>query len=398
LVLRPKHLRALLALYYAALLAVIAVYLRHNAKTLNAWGVAEWLINYADGFVRRGLLGQILLGLSHALHAPIFWVTVVVQGIAFAAAMMLALTMTRSLRWSFAWLALLLSPAVFAFPVLDPPAAIKKEFLYFVLLGLIVLRLRFWPRVSVALVAAITACALALSLSHEVALMYTPYLYVPLFFVEQDWKRVMRWMVVPAILLAVTAGLVAHYPGRPETAEAVCRSLNGPWPPTNSTFCGGAIESLSVTLKVSIKERRFSMGAYHYARVYGISGVLALLPVALVWLRLRRRGDRQRELRWLALAAGMSAVASWWLFYVALDWGRWIHMHVVSLMFLLLLLDRDPERPAEEGPGLEFGARTAIPAAAVVLYATLWTLPALAMYQARMGSVDLVRYVRSYSK
>ena len=29
------------------------------------WGVGEWLINYNGGFVRRGLIGQILLSLTN---------------------------------------------------------------------------------------------------------------------------------------------------------------------------------------------------------------------------------------------------------------------------------------------------------------------------------------------
>ena len=46
-------------------------YINYFVSTNNPWLVADWLINYSDGFVRRGLSGEVLMLLSDVTNLEI---------------------------------------------------------------------------------------------------------------------------------------------------------------------------------------------------------------------------------------------------------------------------------------------------------------------------------------
>ena len=73
----------------------------------------------------------------------------------------------------------------------------------------------------------------------------------------------------------------------------------------------------------------------------------------------------------------IAVLASLPLFYLAMDWGRWIYIHIVSVFLLLLFLDA--QRPAKTRTE---PVRTSAPRpqprwapAALLLYATCWNIP-----------------------
>lgn len=61
----------------------------------NSWQITEWLINFAGGFVRRGLPGEILLHLSGALGVPANRLAIGVSVIVYAAMLYLLASRTR---------------------------------------------------------------------------------------------------------------------------------------------------------------------------------------------------------------------------------------------------------------------------------------------------------------
>ncbi len=63
------------------------IYLAHllwQTSEPHEWILGEWLINYQGGFIRRGLLGEILFQLSHLLSINVVHLTIIAQIIVFA--------------------------------------------------------------------------------------------------------------------------------------------------------------------------------------------------------------------------------------------------------------------------------------------------------------------------
>ena len=87
----------------------MALFTRWYAGKVTAdweqWVVADWLVSYAPGFVRRGLSGQLLLGVSRLTFAPAniaVWWTIVAVFVIFAVPLAALLWRKRMTFWYFA--------------------------------------------------------------------------------------------------------------------------------------------------------------------------------------------------------------------------------------------------------------------------------------------------------
>lgn len=104
----------------------------------DAWQTGDWLINYAGGFVRRGLSGQIVQFFSSDQASTLFWVFLVQMTsllVVGGAAVILCFRTDREP----AWLALLLSPAFLLFPGLNVVGGARNEVLILAVVALLAL-------------------------------------------------------------------------------------------------------------------------------------------------------------------------------------------------------------------------------------------------------------------
>ena len=77
-----------LELFFAASLAGVLLSEVLSLLFHPQWTIADWLINYSHGFVRRGLAGEIILLVAHLVHLPPTITTMIVQMIIYAAFML----------------------------------------------------------------------------------------------------------------------------------------------------------------------------------------------------------------------------------------------------------------------------------------------------------------------
>src|SRR5579875_3659727 len=80
-----------------------------------AYPIADWLINYTQGFVRRGLPGEMILLAARVLHIPPPWMVVVVQIAVYVALLAVVYKLAKPLRRSMLWYCMMFSPAALAF-------------------------------------------------------------------------------------------------------------------------------------------------------------------------------------------------------------------------------------------------------------------------------------------
>ena len=368
---RGRSLGAWYILYIACFTVPITFY---RAAHPNGWTPGDWLVNYEGGFVRRGLPGESILLVSHALHLSPVLLGSVLPLIFY---LLLYLSLWQLFRRSSGHLctvAALISPATLAFPILDPVGAFRKELL--LLLGLAVLLLlltRASPRDGL-LTAYLTVLGVLSILSHEGLLPYLLYLVCALAIALHDTRRVLRITALPLVCVAITLFAVLAHRGSLAAEQTICRSL-GAAPPI---VCSGSIAYLVKGTSVARADVMRNIHAYHYLFYYPLLATLAVLPLAGMWARLRRDPRTHSDLRVIAWTAVIAVAATLPLFLYAMDWGRWIYIHVTSLFLLLLFLDiREQHAAAAPGRVEEVGPRR-YPAwafAALVLYATCWNLP-----------------------
>lgn len=367
---RGKALGAAYILFIACLTFPITVY---RALHPNGWTPGDWLVNYQGGFVRRGLPGEAILDVAHGLHLSPVLLGSLVPLIFY---ILLYLTVWQLYRrssgnlWTFA---ALVSPATLAFPILDPTGAFRKELILLLALAVLLLWLARGPVRDLPLIVYLTVVGAVAILSHEGLLPYLIYLLGALLVGLRDLRRVAKIAIVPLLVTGVTLVAVFHHRGNLQDELTICRSL-GAAPPQ---VCSGSIAYLANGTDVARSDVLRNMHAYHYLFYYPLLTLLALLPLGALAYRLSRDRRMLPDLRVIAATAVLAFLASLPLFVYAMDWGRWIYIHIMSVFLLLLFTDVRECAIAPVGIAMRM-RETAYPRWALVallLYATCWNIP-----------------------
>jgi hypothetical protein len=319
LLVRAGFAWAILAL---ALWRAIDAYRLVVTQVSGLYQSADWLINYAGGFVRRGLFGQLWLILTPKGAGSLWWLFWFQVG-CYAVIVAFVLTYLHRSRYSWSSIALMCGPAALPFIGWDVEGGFRKEILIFVVLTLLAwtnlaTRLPSWLR-RIMIGLALLLWGLA-AFSWEPAVLLVPAIGYLLLAGEagHDRLRVWRWIAAGlfvAVGVAATAASVLTEIGSGTTGQ-ICRAIGGHGV-RSSLFCKGAISALGWSSEEGLNLVRTSLPMQvGYLPLL----VLALLPVAVSpWLR--------RNWSW-ALASLIGVAA---LFVVGVDYGRWTHVLVMTL-------------------------------------------------------------------
>lgn len=372
---RKRQLFALYLLLVAAFSIKIGV---GQAQRDDSFVIGDWLINYSGGFVRRGLPGALAMILHRASGLSLHWVVFAIQCGVFLLLLVCVYRLTKGIRWSYLMVAVLLSPATLGFTVLDP-IGIRKEFMLFTALALwiwilISERLSSWEMSAV-----LAIFLVSLTLSHEGMMAVVPYFLAAVLIQTKSLRKAVSICVVPALLSTMALIAVMLHHGNLEVAHAICDSVGGEMPSpglvlADGGICTGAIASL----QVHATEEHVGMMSWiqgsNPESLYGLLAIPTFAPIfMLLWQFYRHDGLRYEVFTVLvcALASLPGLVA---LFYVGVDWGRWLHLETMCLLLLALIIDRKSTLAWEPTRWRNAGLRI-VAMFVLFLYVTAWTLP-----------------------
>ena len=323
---RPIN-RAILVLGYGALLIVLTVLLARLMRDGgNPWQQGDWLINYGAGIVRRGLSGHLILGTSDWLRADPMLLLAVLQGTVTAAIIIGIAHASLRLGIPDRLLILLISPAFLPFWGYDFLGAMRKDML--ALLAFLPLLAPAQSATGARLRGLLSLSIFALAVGfHEANAFLAPFLAAAL------------WIAMPvgtprhvyagaAIALAMAAFVVALRYSTVDDAFAICRELTDRG--LRPGLCRGAVDWLTLDLGRAVGEGQARIDAQGLPVTTLLSYALALMPVVIaVW---------PAPYRASAVAATLGSILLFSpLYVIALDWGRWIFLHISCLTLFLIV-------------------------------------------------------------
>jgi hypothetical protein len=110
----------ILLIYFLYLIVGIIIYSILQANEFpQKYVFTEWLINYEGGFVRRGLLGEIVFKISNILNIDIRFLIIFFQIIAYLIYFALFYLQFSKINQNFFWLLIIFSPILFAYPLIE---------------------------------------------------------------------------------------------------------------------------------------------------------------------------------------------------------------------------------------------------------------------------------------
>jgi hypothetical protein len=312
----------------------------------HQWLLGDWFINYQGGFVRRGLAGEMILKVSSSLGIRIEILSVIALMLLYLAFVTNVCRLSMCSSFTPINAMLVFSPAFMLFPILDPRGGFRKELLLFTLIAALCTRLANShakiPRYLPAYVGLVCA---AFVLSHEMLIVFLPYLLCPLIIHERGFgiatRRAMLFMM-PAAVIVVAVAVFGR--GSQQTVSAICESLKTS-APADCLFPGivpGAITFLARNL-TDARAFVLESNSAPTLLLYGASAILSFTPLVLKiqTAEFRKSLGGTHGGFWLAVCIGSALAASAPLFWIVADYGRLIHIHVVCLTLLALMATQE---------------------------------------------------------
>jgi len=276
--------------------------------------VGDWLVNYAAGFVRRGLFGELLFAVSPPGEPTLL----VLAGFQLACyGIVLAYVIGFLHRTGYAWpaVALACGPAALPFIGWDVGGGWRKEIVCFVAIALLGwARRAAGARLRLGLtIAAVAVFGLAV-FAWEAAVFALPVL---LFLLRRpDGRPDLRgWPSLGLLGLGVVGGVASLLArGDEQAVRAICRSVLAQG--LNRELCYGAIGMIGQPMSEALEAVAIRFPLYWW---FVLLLPLALLPVLTSpWLR--------RHWRWFVVTVVLVLP----LYVIAEDYGRWAHLLVMA--------------------------------------------------------------------
>jgi hypothetical protein len=373
-----------LACYYAA----------RASFAVDTWAVGDWLINYHGGFVRRGLIGEVVVEASTLTGIGGQWIVLMLKVGCYAAIYGSAIAiLLRGKHVTIASALLLLSPAVLLFDAQNNLLAGRKELFFLAWVGLLAASRAINPSKRDQPYVYIALGWILLTAIHEGLFAFWAFFIVFLYLVQPDNSyspgRLAATALPAGIVFLAGMPLVS-----PPDLPAICAAL-GTFAPEGCSL-QGAIGNLDASTESAI------------ARVVSEFRLRSLLTVAVaLWLsvgfagwtgrryKLCRGMTRQKRREAAAfLVLGVPAVAI--LALVSVDWGRWIHVGATLSAFGVASRIASGQEVVPLGETdylsnerLRFGRRLVLggTCAVAVAYLLSWTLPYCCVQGASMSWV-----------
>jgi hypothetical protein len=315
----------------------------------SSWRQGDWLINSISEPARRGLFGSALLHTSDVLGLSPLLLLILFQALMVTAIFVVLGLAALDLKVPDKLLLIMLSPGFLIFFWFnDPQGSMRKELLaYFAFMPLIVAALR--DRGAYLAYAVSTAVYAMSVVAHEGNVFLLPFLWVAMWIVlppEASVGRRLALLAIPGVA-AFGAGVYASiYTHVADTsvmcAQVVQRGLD-------PAICDGAIAFLETHPDQAHMDPTGLLSTW-------FRNFLLIYAACIVAFRVLFQGSERVEL-WCVAVIGSGAVFLP-LYYLAGDYGRWLSMHVCSIVFLALifLLKWRPSWLYEQPRRLDFAA------------------------------------------
>jgi hypothetical protein len=323
-----------------------SVYIFYTNTYAN--NIADWITNYNFGFVRRGLAGTILLGISNNLHFVAYTLLPIILFFLHFAVVYNCLKIYQENTKNIYSLFVLFSPLYFLYPFFNVSKGVGNKELLGILCFLLIIRSNYKENNNKYFFLIITLYTVSI-FSHEINLFILPILLIISYF--QIINTDVRLLIVVSIISFIFICIYFLFPVSSETITSLCNNV---YLTIENLDCSKAyyLEQNSMNTINSSINRVFE--DTDYILVFGFYIILGLLPfISSGWFQ------TNYKLFFVVLIFFLP------LFIVAIDWGRWLN--ILIYCFGALYMKSESKEITKD-----INLFNVIP---LILYSTLWRVP-----------------------
>jgi hypothetical protein len=366
---KPKFINILFVVSFVLLFFSLVAFSLYVDLAKDEWIYGDWIINYSSGFIRRGLIGSIILSQSVISPPSALALIHIFLYAAFTGMLMSEFWPHRN---NLLIMMLLFSPLGLLFFVYNHSTIGRKEILFFVA---ILFQIRALAKLGVGrtnevvYLIALVVLSGTIILSHDGSYFFCPFLDTVFFIFMIKRRSVIAALSMVGIAFSVQSVIFLacyKHKGSYQSVQSICSSLGSfaPYGPTKGVFSpqgalspGNCLETggiaqlgLDSTDAMNLVARYVS----GYPMTYGITALIGLLSLAFLFRNYRLRVRRPEAIAIVALML-LSVGCTIPLYVVATDWGRWMQITYLSIMFVTVyLIDVSYLVPKNLGVGLHY--------------------------------------------
>ncbi|MFY3385248.1 hypothetical protein [Paracidovorax sp. MALMAid1276] len=318
----------------------------------NSWITGDWLINYSAGPIRRGLIGELILSLSSE-KIPALWIAYTIQTFFYLATFLLVFAIYKIRDRSAFWLLILFSPAFLLFSFYDTQGSFRKEIMIFAIYSFLCL-LYCKKNVTPPKLILISIAYLIAAFSHELNALTWPFFAYIIYNSAKEGLISQRTATIFSLALIFLSAAVLLFAslnkGTAKSADLICLSLikNSISP----SICDGAINWLKEDTKTATNTVKSLIS--QKSLWTPILFILAIAPLLFTtWIR---------KETFLLLIVSTITISP--LFFVAVDYGRWVYI-LVFLIFCTALSENIQTKLPKKRIFYILG----------MIYLTTWSIP-----------------------
>ena len=313
---------------------IIGGYLGYNSN--SEWVIGDWLINYQGGFVRRGFLGELIYRTWKDSGVKLGLVVLCLQYLCYSVFILCSVHLLLRQDSLKPFIFLIFSPFIFSFQVHAHRGGFRKEIIYIALLSFFAWSIiRMGKKNSEIVYYLILSIYPLVILSHETLAVFLPYI-IALYFLHFDFQRNKVVLTIFLLMPSVAAFILSFmFNGTELQVNEICKSLAGEAP--SKCNDSGAIQYLSNDLSFGLRGVKEDVVLNNYFATYALAIVLSLFAFVPIL-------SRFKSLYRTKVSLGLVVISFFGtlpLFVVAIDWGRFIYVHLVSL-FIIGMISHEP--------------------------------------------------------
>ena len=335
-----QYIESKIKFFFYILAITTAVSAFNNFYDFHAYKMGDWLINYQSGFIRRGFLGEMILIISKATDINIGILLVILQigiyfGIFFYVYRLLILK-----KKFFAYSLILVSPFFLFFHIADYQAGFRKEILYFLSLVFLAYTSYKSKEQFIKSFYIILLIYPLLILTHEMLALFLPYFLIMFLLIEKDISRHILNIII-LLSISLIAFVVAILNNTHDVAQMndmlkVIQSNYNVQPSGILWLSNNTSDTIAYTRNIIFKD---------YYVVY----IFLLVIVSFAFIPIMKNIKDIFKTIISRLLISITLFGTIVLMIVAIDWGRFIYIHLFSLIILTLVKNENINNGASKG-------------------------------------------------
>jgi len=324
-----KNNKILLTYFLYLILGFVFFLTFHLNEFPIKYTFTDWLINYEGGFVRRGLLGQIVFELSKLLNIQIKFLILIFQISIYLIYFILFFLLLSKIETNFFWLLIIFSPISFLYPMAELEALGRKDI--FVITSFLIFSIINYRSFSSLLFSFIFIFTLS-CLIHEITFFYI-FHYLFVFYVKNKIFINQKLNIKHYLVSFLSLGVLLYlnlYLHNFVIIEDIVNSYNY----ENLTALSGSFSHISPTID-SVFFKTFSKINIVTIARYGFLILISTIPFIYF---IKIKSDYENKYFNFQNIFISNILLSIPLYLLIFDWGRVIYINYNFFIIIIIFI------------------------------------------------------------